>query len=179
MRDLALDRTMTAHPIEELYRRHASSLRAHCAGLLGNAAQGRDAVQDTFERVMRAHARELFDEQRAVPYLYRTATNVCLDILRHQTVWRRVSPEFCERAVRAERVEPRHAERSFARELFARLGPLTVTVGVMHLVEGMNQQEIASEVGLSRRSIFNHLKKLARQAHELEAETSHFESLSR
>jgi RNA polymerase sigma factor (sigma-70 family) len=179
MTAVPLDRQMAAHPIEELYRRHARSLLAHCVGVLGNAAQARDAVQDTFERLVRAHARELFDEQRAVPYLYRTATNVCLDILRHQTVWRRVAPEYCDRAERAERVEPRHAERSFARELFARLGPLTVTVGLMHLVEGMNQQEIASEVGLSRRSIFNHLKKLERHAHELEAEASHFEQLSR
>ena len=170
---------MAAHPIEELYRRHARSLLAHCVSLVGNAALARDAVQDTFERVMRAHARELFDEERAVPYLYRTATNVCLDMLRHQTVWRRVAPQVSERAERAERVEVHHLERSFARKLFARLTPLTVTVGVMHLVEGMNQQEIASEVGLSRRSIFNHLKKLARHAQELEAETSHFESLSR
>ena len=169
---------MAAHTIDELYRRHSRSLLAHCVGVLGNRALGRDAVQDTFERFMRAQARQLFDDERAIPYLYRTATNVCLDILRHQMVWRRVSSEFCERAERAGRIEPHHAERSFARELFARLGPLTVTVGVMHLVEGMNQQEIASEVGLSRRSIFNHLKKLERHAQELEAEASHFEQLS-
>jgi RNA polymerase sigma factor (sigma-70 family) len=170
---------MATHPIEELYRAHARPLLAHCVNVLGNAAQARDAVHDTFERMMRAHARELFDETRAVPYLYRTATNVCLDQLRHQTVWRRVAPEFSERAERAGRIEPQHLERNYARELFARVAPLTVTVGVMHLVEGMNQQEIASEVGISRRSIFNHLKKLERHALEMEAEASHFESVSR
>jgi RNA polymerase sigma factor (sigma-70 family) len=170
---------MRGHPIEALYRDHARPLRGHCGGLLGSAALARDAVHDTFERVMRAYDRELFDAERAVPYLYRTATNVCLDMLRHQMVWRRVAPELSERAVRSARIEPRHAERSFARELFARLGPLTCAVGLMHLVEGMNQQEIASEVGLSRRSIFNHLKKLERHAHELARDPSHFELLSR
>jgi RNA polymerase sigma factor (sigma-70 family) len=162
---------MKLDPIEQLYRAHARALLAHCQHLLGNPAEARDAVQDTFERVVRAHARELFDASHAAPYLFRTATNVCVDILRHQTVWRRIAPDFVVGAGRASRVEPAHVERSFARELFARVGPTTVTVGVMHLIEGMNQQEIASEVGLSRRSIFNHLKKLEQQAWALEAES--------
>jgi RNA polymerase sigma-70 factor (ECF subfamily) len=167
------------HSMDELYRAHARALHVHCANLLGNVAQARDAVHDTFERVMRARARTLFDESRVVAYLYRTATNVCVDILRHQTVWRRVAPEFSARAERAERSDPSHLERDYARHLFARIGPLTASVGLMHLIEGMNQQEIAAEVGLSRRSIFNHLRKLEARALEMEAETSHFDALSR
>ena len=167
------------HSMDELYRSHSRALYAHCASMLGNGAQARDAVHDTFERVMRARARELFDETRVVPYLYRTASNVCLDILRHQTVWRRVAPEFSQRAERAERSDPSHVERDYARNLLARIGPVTASVGLMHLIEGMNQQEIASEVGLSRRSIFNHLRKLEQHALEMEAEASHFESVSR
>jgi RNA polymerase sigma factor (sigma-70 family) len=159
---------MAAHPIETLYRAHSRALLAHCMHRLGNASQARDAVHDTFERVMRAHARELFDEAHAAPYLYRTASNICFDILRHQTVWRRIAPEFRETATRSARVEPRHMERDYARALFSRLGALTVTVGLMHL-EGMTQQEIAAEVGISRRSVFNHLKKL--EGHVLDMET--------
>jgi RNA polymerase sigma-70 factor (ECF subfamily) len=165
--------------MDDLYRAHSGALYAHCTSMLGSAAQARDAVHDTFERVMRARARELFDESRVVAYLYRTATNVCLDMLRHQTVWRRLAPEFCARAERAERSDPSHLERDYARQLLSRIGPLTATVGLMHLIEGMNQQEIASEVGLSRRSIFNHLRKLEQHALEMEAETSHFEAASR
>jgi RNA polymerase sigma-70 factor (ECF subfamily) len=165
--------------MDELYRAHSRALHAHCVSVLSNAAQARDAVHDTFERVMRARARGLFDESRVVPYLYRTATNVCVDMLRHQTVWRRVAPEFSERAERASHSDPRHLERDYARHLFQRIGPLTATVGLMHLIEGMNQQEIASEVGLSRRSIFNHLRKLEQHALEMETEASHFEAVSR
>lgn len=167
------------HSMDDLYRAHSRALHAHCASILGNSAQARDAVHDTFERVMRARERGLFDEERVVPYLYRTATNVCVDVLRHQTVWRRLAPEFSARAERAERCDPSHLERDYARHLFSRIGPLTATVGLMHLIEGMNQQEIASEVGLSRRSIFNHLRKLEQHALEMEAETSHFEAASR
>lgn len=163
---------MAAHPIEALYRAHSRALLVHCTHRLGNAAQARDAVQDTFERVMRAYARELVDDAHAAPYLFRTATNICFDILRHQTVWRRIAPEFGASAARADRVEPQHMQRDFARELFSRLGPLTVTVGLMHFVEGMSQQEIATEVGLSRRSVFNHLKKLEGHVLEMDGETS-------
>ncbi|MET0344522.1 MAG: sigma-70 family RNA polymerase sigma factor [Polyangiales bacterium] len=163
---------MAAHPIEALYRAHSRALLVHCTHRLGNAAQARDAVQDAFERVMKAYARELIDEAHAAPYLFRTATNICFDILRHQTVWRRIAPEFGASAARADRVEPQHLQRDFARELFSRLGPLTVSVGLMHFVEGMSQQEIAAEVGLSRRSVFNHIKKLERHVLEMDGETS-------
>lgn len=163
---------MAAHPIEALYRAHSRALLVHCTHRLGNAAQARDAVHDTFERVMKAYARELIDEAHAAPYLFRTATNICFDILRHQTVWQRIAPEFGASAARADRVEPQHMQRDFARELFSRLGPLTVSVGLMHYVEGMSQQEIAAEVGLSRRSVFNHLKKLERHVLEMDGETS-------
>ena len=169
---------MAAHPIETLYRAHSRALLAHCTHRLGNAAQARDAVHDTFERVMRAHARELFDEAHAAPYLFRTASNICFDILRHQTVWRRIAPEFRENASQRARVEPRHVERDYARELFSRLGPLTVTVGLLHL-EGMTQQEIAAEVGISRRSVFNHLKKLESHVMDMESEASRHQPLLR
>lgn len=169
---------MAAHPIETLYRAHSRALLAHCTHRLGNAAQARDAVHDTFERVMRAHARELFDEAHAAPYLFRTASNICFDILRHQTVWRRIAPEFRENASQRARVEPRHMERDYARALFSRLGPLTVTVGLLHL-EGMTQQEIAAEVGISRRSVFNHLKKLESHVMDMESEASQHQPLLR
>src|SRR5689334_2154714 len=56
------------HSMDELYRAHSRALHAHCVSMLSNVAQARDAVHDTFERVMRARARALFDEARVVPY---------------------------------------------------------------------------------------------------------------
>jgi len=176
---LALMQRMAGHPIEQLYRTHSRPVLAHCVGVLGNASAGSDAMHDAFERLMRAHARALFEDQHAVPYLYRTATNVCRDMLRHQRVWHRLRPELCLRLRRPGRSESLHAERCFARVLLRRVTPMTAAVGLMHMVDGMNQQEIASEVGLSRRSIFSHLKKLEQSARQLAAEASHSEPPSR
>ncbi len=170
---------MQTSAIEQLYRQHARALIGHCTGLLNNSAQARDAVHEAFERLLRGKREDVAEDTFAVPYLYRISTNICLDMLRHQQVWRRVEPQAYARAVRAEVLDPLHDERDYARTLLDRLTPRTAAVGVMHFVEGMNQQEIASELGMSRRSIFNHLKKLEQEATELANEASHFEGVSR
>ncbi len=155
--------------IEALYRQHVRGLTAHCTSLLSNPSAARDAVHDAFERMLRHLADPAFDLSLAVPYLYRTSTNICLDMLRHQRVQRRVEPQVGAHAAEAEARDPAHTERDYARALLHRVGPRTATVGVLHFVHGMNQQEIAAELGMSRRSIFNHLRKLEAGASELDA----------
>jgi RNA polymerase sigma-70 factor (TIGR02960 family) len=66
---------------EELTQRHRRELHVHCYRMLASFDEAEDAVQETFLRAWRA--REGFDgsgQFRA--WLYRIATNVCLDLLR-------------------------------------------------------------------------------------------------
>ena len=161
---------MHADTISQLYREHAPALTAHCIGLLGDPAQARDAVHEAFERVMRVDNQDLDGGKRTVRYLYRTSTNVCIDHLRQRGVWRRVQPEVTHRAEQREKQEPRHAERDYARQLLRRCDRKTAQVGVMRFVQEMNQQEIAEQLGMSRRSVFNRLRKLAERAAELHGE---------
>ena len=154
--------------IEALYRQHTRALIAHCTNLLGNPSLARDAVHDAFERMLRQKADPTFEGERIVPYLYRTSTNICLDMLRHQRVRRRVEPQVGAHAAETDARDPSHTERDYARTLLHGVGERTATVGVLHFVHGLNQQEIAAELGLSRRSIFNHLRKLEARASELE-----------
>jgi RNA polymerase sigma factor (sigma-70 family) len=165
--------------IERLYRQHAQALIAHCTSLLGNSSAARDAVHDAFERILRHTAEPPVEGSHTVPYLYRTSTNICLDMLRHQRVRRRVEPQIGARAADGDARDPSHTERDYARTLLAGVGSRTAAVGVMHFVHGMNQQEIAAELGMSRRSIFNHLRKLEERAAELDAGASQKPQLSR
>jgi RNA polymerase sigma-70 factor (ECF subfamily) len=165
--------------IEVLYRQHARALIAHCTSLLGNPSLARDAVHDAFERMLRQDAEPTLDDKHVVPYLYRVSTNVCLDMLRHQRVRRRAEPEVSAHAAETDARDPSHTERDYARALLDRVGPRTATVGVLHFVHGLNQQEIADELGLSRRSIFNHLRKLEAGASELDGDASQKSQLSR
>jgi RNA polymerase sigma-70 factor (ECF subfamily) len=71
--------TSTAE-LERSFEQHRKELTGYCYRMLGSPFEAEDAVQDTFLRAWRAHER--FEGRSALKsWLYRIATNVCLDML--------------------------------------------------------------------------------------------------
>src|SRR4051812_41096962 len=66
-----------------LVERHRAELQVHCYRMLGSLEDSEDLVQETFLRAWRKRASFGSDGRFSFRgWLYRIATNVCLDVLR-------------------------------------------------------------------------------------------------
>jgi RNA polymerase sigma-70 factor (ECF subfamily) len=87
---------MSSDPREDsdfasLFQRHRAELQVHCYRMLGSLEDSEDLVQETFLRAWRKRASFGSDGRSMVrAWLYRIATNACLDVLRSRP--RRVLP---------------------------------------------------------------------------------------
>src|SRR4051812_7480584 len=76
-----------------LYRQHASAIQRRCRRILSDAEAAADVTQETFIRAAR-HAESLPPGREALAWLYRVATNLCLNDLRDRRTARTATAAF-------------------------------------------------------------------------------------
>ena len=150
---------MSDDRLTALYRTYGPIIYARCASLLADAAAAEDATQETFMRVHR-HLDKAPAE--ALGWIYRIATNYCLNELRDRKQRPQPTDELPELAI--DNLGRVLGDRDLVARIVRRSPPKLRVVAWLHHVDGLDQAEVAQTLGISRRSVVNHLNEFATNA---------------
>ncbi|MBN1961004.1 MAG: sigma-70 family RNA polymerase sigma factor [Deltaproteobacteria bacterium] len=149
--------------IAELYKRYGHALYRRALTLLGDPEDAREIMQETFCQFVNGRSR-FAGRSSAFTYLYRIATNLSIDALRRRKT-RGEPVQVDERQMPNTALASRLGESTLAASEIASLtlglDSETLTIAVMAHVDGLTQDEIASSLDLSRRTIGKKLKRFS------------------
>src|SRR5438067_1617670 len=109
-------------------------------------------MQETFMRVQR-HLAKAPDSREALAWIYRIATNYCLNELRDRK--RRAQPQGALAECAVAGVEELLGDRDLVARLLRRAPSKASAVAWLHHVDGLQQEEVARVLGISRRTVLN------------------------
>lgn len=133
-----------------LYRTYGPPLYRRCLRLLRDKEAARDATQEVFVKLLKDTAK-LADPAIALPWMYRVATNHCLNQLRDRG---RHGEEPLDLEVSPGAVtDAPYPDSHLAGAILARFDERTQAVAVGVLVDGMGHEELAGALGVSRKTI--------------------------
>ncbi len=156
--------------VDQLYRRHGPVIYRRCVKLLRDRAAAEDATQEVFLKLMR-HIDGLEEGEGYLPWIYRVATNHCLNRLRDEAWLQTMPPEL----LADEGVHGAAAslpERELGARLLAAVDEETRAVAVLALVDGLTQEEVASVLGISRKTVGKKLRLFVERAQRFVARAS-------
>jgi RNA polymerase sigma-70 factor, ECF subfamily len=140
--------------LEALFRRYGPVIYHRCRTLLGDAAAAQDATQETFLRVRR-HLEKIPETTQALHYIYRIATNFCLNERRDRKA--RAQPMAILPEMPEPSFEDRIVDRDLANRLLAGVPAHLRAPAYLHYVDGLEQGEVARVLNVSRRTVVSRL----------------------
>jgi len=150
--------------VVRLYREYGPAVYRRCLRLLRDSEAARDATQEVFVKLLRDMGK-LASRDTALPWIYRVATNHCLNVRRDaRRHGERAGDDALDLAPAAPMPYP---ERRLAREVLARFDSQTQAVAVGVLVDGMEHEELAAALGISRRTVHRKLTRFLDRARAL------------
>jgi len=157
---------MADDALTTLYRRYGPFIYARCVRLLGDHAGAEDATQETFMRIHR-HLDRAPEAGDALAWIYRIATNYCLNEIRNRKLRPLVELEVAEPI--GEDLEAALANRDVASRIVLRSPEKLRGPAWLHHVDGLDQGEVARVLGISRRTVGNRLAEFADHARKFVA----------
>jgi RNA polymerase sigma-70 factor (ECF subfamily) len=140
-----------------LYRDFGPAVYRRCLRLLRDREEAQDATQEVFVRLVRNMSR-LEDRGDPLPWIYRVTTNHCLNVLRNSG---RHGEDVLPVDLAADGRSAAEAlpDRRLAQELLGRFDEDTQAVVVGVYVDGMEREEVATALGISKRTVSRRLER--------------------
>lgn len=166
-------RGVTEDELARLYSEHGYLVLRRCMAYLGDVSRAQDALQEVFVRALRS-ADAFRGEASARTWLCRIADHLCIDLLtleRRSPVVALPAGEGADAARDAELASALLADEGeallTARSLMSALDGQSQRLAVLCFVDELTQDEIAVELGLSRRMVGKRIKALRERARDL------------
>ncbi|HEY3448822.1 MAG TPA: sigma-70 family RNA polymerase sigma factor [Myxococcales bacterium] len=144
-----------------LYRKYGPAVYSRCRRVLRDESLAEDATQEVFVRVLR-HIDEAPDDEAALRWVYRIATNYCLNALRDRGAQAEPVAELPERP--GEHPDQALGDRDSALKALKSVPEKLRAPALLYYVDGMEQAQIADVLGVSRRTVINRLQEFAERA---------------
>ncbi len=153
--------------IEALYTKYGPMVLRRCRRLLRDESRALDAMQDVFVLVLR----HKLQHNASASLLFRLATNVCLNLMRTS----RRRPEDADDALvlniaHEVDLEAQLQSKRFLAGWFSNEPESTATILVLHYVDGLSWEEVASEMNMSVSGVRKRARTIATRM-KLSAET--------
>ena len=149
--------------VVSLYRELGPAVYRRCLRLLRDREAARDATQEVFVKLLRDIER-LADRETALPWIYRVATNHCLNLLRDA---RRHGEQPHDALDVFPGAAPSVPDGRLARQVLSRFDVETQAIAVGVLVDGMEHEEVAGALGISRKTVHRKLTRFLERAKAL------------
>jgi RNA polymerase sigma-70 factor (ECF subfamily) len=147
--------------VAQVYRQYGAAVWRRCARILRDEEAALDVTQEVFIRCLNHQAR-LRPGRELLAWLYRVATNLCLNQIRDARVR---SPRDEATATEPAREPEAHA-RQLTAEVLRGLDRRTQELAVYVLVDGMTHAEAAEVAGVSERTVRNCLGRFLEHGRE-------------
>ena len=148
--------------VTELYHRWGVALYRRCLKLLGDEAAAQDATQEVFLRFIR-HADRLVPGDGYLGWIYRVATNHCLNRLRDDRRLALFDPASLP-ASGTDGAATTLADRDLSIKILRRFDEDTQAIAVLSLCDGLSRDEVADVLGISRKTVGRKLERFLRDA---------------
>ncbi len=149
--------------VAQLYEQFKRPIHSYIYRMLGNQEDADDVTQEVFIRACNSW-NGLYERERLSPWLYRIATNLCVDMLRRRKriSWWSLSHRYRNDDYREQDANedtfafladnggiPEVAERDLIRHALQNMPPEYATALVLNAAQGVSYQEIATIMGIS------------------------------